>query len=341
MIKYLLIAMMISSSALAARTVICPQYSPLMIEPKIDVKVSFDKKTEMYTYKYKFSNLSGAKVALWRVSIESLSSPTKMKTSKVWYDPKFDVESKEIIFTGFEEEHFIKPGKSMEGFEIVSKNPPGLVKVYTQGGMSVDDMPKIKYDTDEEAENGDDESVNCPGWYYGAGTHGDHVALFTTGPSIANRVEAKIRIKRVKDKKWCGRHDADAEIEISPLETDKIQVMVFGSKDVDVNLIKLDSLQFGRGKAKPVSSKIIGEIKNDDDFDDEIKKHHKEIKNIQHLLLEFNLQDVDVKCDLDRALFLVGKVGDKDLFAAAKINPVACDKKTFSKEAKKNKGHSH
>ena len=74
-----------------------------------------------------------------------------------------------------------------------------------------------------------------------------------------------------------------------------------------------------------------------DDTDDEIKEHLKKNKT-KNLLLEFNLQDADVHCDLDRALFLVGKIDGKNLFGAVRIKHVLCDKKTFSREAKRQEG---
>ncbi len=336
MIKYIFLVTLISTSSFAARTEVCPKISPVMIESEIDVKVSFDKKTENYIYKYKFKNLADAKVPLRMISIENTSSPLALKAPKIWDEPSFDKINKEIRFTVTLDDS-IFPGKSADGFEIISKNPPGLVQIYMQGGVDIDEYPTIKYDTDEEARRGDDESITCPGWFRTGGLNGDQVATFTTGPSIPNRVEAKIRIKKNKDKKWRGNHKDEPDIEFSPLETGKIQLMLFGNKELDVSKINLSTLEFGRGKAKPVKTQIISEFKESEDTDDEIKKQNKENTGVQHLLIEFNLQDVDVKCDIDRALFLTGKIDKKDLFGAVKIKHAICNKKTFSKEAKKIK----
>lgn len=335
--KYFFLITCFSISAYAGRHEICSKVSPVMIEPQISSQIKFDKKTQNYTYGYKVTNLGKAMAPIRRIGIESIGSLVSIKSPKGWDDPEFDNDDGEILFTTLFH-NLIKPGQSLDGFEIVSKSPPGLVQVYMEGDTNVDDLPTIKYDTDEEARKGDDETIACPGWYRGGGLHGDHVALVTTGPLVTNRIEAKIRFKRIKEKKWHGNHQDEPDIEISPLENGKIQVMLFGDKNIDVTKVNLSTLEFGRGKAKPIKTQIIGEFKADEDVDDEIKKYNKENKSVKHLLMEFNLTDVDVKCDIDRSLFLAGKIGTQDLFGAAKIKHVGCNKKTFSKEAKKIRG---
>ncbi len=320
---------LISSLSYAGRTEICPAITPLMISPQVDVKVDFDKKTQNYTYKYKLNNLASAKTLIDRFSIESYSEPISTKFAKNW-DALGFMNDNEIVWRS-DIDYKLKPGQSIDGFEIVSKSPPGLVKTYALGDS---ELPTIKFDTDEEAEQGDHESIACPGFHPGAVIK-SQVTSIITGPSVPNRVEAKIRLKRIKEKKWKGCHTDEPDMEISPLEAGKIQLVLFGDKNIDITKINLSSLEFGRGKAKPTKTQIVGEAKfKDEDSDDEVKEHLKKNKNA-HLLMEFNLQDVDVKCDIDRALFLTGKIGTKDLFGAAKIKHVGCDKKTFSKEAKK------
>lgn len=314
-----------------------------MISPIVDVKVSFDKSTQNYTYKYKYklTNLSSAKISIRRFILESSNAPITIKNPKGWRNNGFDIDDKKVQWVNSHLpdniDYTIKPGKSLDGFKVISKSPPGLVIMYSQGDTEVKDLPTIIFDTDEEARKGDDESISCPGWYRGGGIHGGEVVTFTTGPAIPNRVEAKIRIKRSTEKKWKGAHNEEPDLEISPLDTGKIQLLIFGDKDIDVTKIDLTSLTFGRGNAKPTKTLILSEFK--DDSDNEIKEHLKKHKG-SNLLLEFNLQDVDVKCDIDHALFLNGKIGTKDLIGAAKIKHVGCDKKTFSREAKKIRGSS-
>ncbi|MEK6627044.1 MAG: hypothetical protein AABY53_00320 [Bdellovibrionota bacterium] len=333
----ILLTTLISSLTYAGRTEVCPVITPVMISPQFEVKVDFDKKNQNYTYKYKITNLASAKAPIWRFIVETKAAPIAIKSGKNWdSDPGYDSEGNRIQWSS-DIDYKLKPGQSLDGFEIVSKSPPGLIKVYSEGWRS--ELPTIKFDTDEEAEQGDHESIACTGFYDGA-METVMVSSIITGPSVPNRVEAKIRLKRVKEKKWKGQHHEDPDMEISPLEPGKIQLMLLGDKIIDVAKINLSTLEFGRGKAKPTKTQIIGEAKfKDDDSDDEFKEHLKKNKNA-HLLMEFNLQDVDVKCDIDRALFLTGKIGTKDLFGAAKIKHVGCDKKTFSKEAKKIREHS-
>ena len=330
-----------STFSFASRTEVCPAITPVMISPKLDVKVSYDKKTKNYIYKYKLTNLFTAKASIRKFSIESLAPPVTINTGKGWKSYGYIVENREILwghaYLPDQKDYTIQPGQNLDGFEIISKSPPGPVRSYADGDS---ELPIIKFDTEEAARNGDHETIACPGFYRDPDINGGQVVIITTGPSIPNRIEAKIRLKRIKEKKWKGSQSEDSDLEISPLDSGKIQLILFGDKDVDVSKINLASLEFGRGKAKPAKAEIISEFK--DDSDDEIKEHIKKIKN-SHLLLEFNLQDVDVKCDIDHALFLTGKIGPKDLFGAAKIKHVGCDKKTFSKEAKKinEDGDSH
>lgn len=322
-----------SVSTFANRKEICPEITPVMISPILDVKVIFDKKNLNYIYRYKVTNFFTAKSSIWRFSVESFSNPVSIKSGKGWETDGYRSENKEIQWN-YEHlpdrvDYRIKPGQVVEDFEIISKQAPGLIKVYFQGDS---DIPSIKFDSDEESRKGDHETIVCPGFYRDSEIFGDQVTSIIAGPSVPNRLEAKIRLKKLKEKKWAGSHNEEPSLEISPLDSEKIQLMVFGDKDIDVSKINLASLEFGRGKAKPTKTEIIGEFKGAADA--EIVEHVNKTKN-SHLLLEFNLQDVDVKCDIDRALFLTGKIGTQDLFGAAKIKHVGCNKETFSKEAKK------
>ena len=334
--KILIIITFLFVQSANARTEVCPAIPPTAIDPQYEVKVSFDKKLNNYIYKYKITNLPSAQTKMWRIIIETSSSPMSTLTGIGWKNEGYNSEYSEIMWASKLDYH-IKPGSSLDGFVIVSKNPPGTVRVYADGDAS--DLPTIKFNSEEEAKTGDHETIVCPGFFIEPG-NGNLVVSITTGPGIPNRIEAKIRLKRSTEKKWKGSHNEEPDLEISPLDNEKIQLMIFGNKDIDVAKINLATLEFGRGKAKPTKTEIIGDFKGAADA--EITEHVNKTKN-SHLLLEFNLQDVDVKCDIDRALFLTGKIGTQDLFGAAKIKHVGCNKETFSKEAKKirESGGSH
>ncbi len=53
--------------------------------------------------------------------------------------------------------------------------------------------------------------------------------------------------------------------------------------------------------------------------------------------MAFDLAAVNVRCDVDRALFLAGKIDPRNLFGAVKIKHSICDMKTFNKHPKKKK----
>lgn len=334
--KLLFLLLLILVRTSFARIELCPTITPVQIAPKYNVKVTYDEKTSQYRYSYKISNLTEAKSAIWRVSLEAYSAPVSSKAGTGWISEGYRPEYNEIFFQDkitLGNVPSIKPGQSLDGFEVISKAAPGQIRIYSEGEAEV---PTIKFGTEEEAKNGDDESIICPGFFMGGGLHYPQVVSVVTGPSILGRVEAKVRIKKISEKRWNGGQSEEPISEISPVDTGKIQLILFGDGIVDVEKIALSSLELGRGKAKPLRTQILGDFK--DDVDDEIKNHLKKYK-AKFLLMEFNLQDVDVKCDIDRSLFLSGKIGSKDLLSAVRIKPVVCDKKTFSREAKKIEKH--
>lgn len=153
---------------------------------------------------------------------------------------------------------------------------------------------------------------------------------------------AKIRIRKINEKKWRGSPTLEEpDIQILPIDTGKIQVMLFGSHELDVTKIDLSSLVFGQVEAKPLKTVILNDFRDKDgELDDNEIKDHIKKNNVQHLLMEFNLDDVDIRCDTDRALFLKGKIGTKDLYGAVRIKNGSCmDKQNNAKEWKKIKDY--
>ena len=220
----------------------------------------------------------------------------------------------------------ISPGSSLSGFELQSKYPPGPTKYVLLG--SPGGVPTVITDTPED----ESEVPVCPGFYLEGSSSTSAVPTgITIGPVPPSRIVAKIRIKRLKENKYHGYNDEEPDLQISPLDTGKIQVILFGDSDLDVTKISLDSLRFGQGQAKPTKTSFVNDVK--ETGDKEMLEHLKKNK-AKHLLMEFDLKDVNVLCDVDRALFLTGKYQEKELFGAVKIKHVICDKKTFSKEEK-------
>jgi hypothetical protein len=317
-----------------ARTEICPDNSPSEVIPKVEVKVKLDNKTSQYRYQFKLSNLPESKVPIWRFSIEADAAPISTLSPAGWMPAVYDNKTKEIYWTydaSLKRATYIRPGGRMGGFEIISKKPPGVVKSWVDGDVA--DIPIVKFENDEEEI--DPEAIVCPGFYNGSG-HSDYVVFATKGPAIENRLEAKIRIKKTDGKVWYGSPHLPADLEFSPVDYGQIDLVLLGSKAIDVNKIDYTTIKFGEGKASfvPVKKAIIEEFK--DVSDNEIYQFLQKNKS-QHMLLAFNLQEVEVRCNLDRSLFFTAKLGSKDLFAAVNILPSECNLKTFAREAKKDK----
>lgn len=340
------------------------------MSPAINAKVSYDKKTALYTYKYKIKNKSDALVPISYLYLITFTNGTDIKSNKNWKFLRFNddqlfwsSQSKPLSSITYKNgilnipegnEYDIQPGESVEGFEFKSPYPPGPVKIKFSGdplnqyGIAGPDG-KLLNDPDAvldpmQIEELEKQIVNCPGYsdpdYDVDNPRDSGLVDVTIGPIPPNRVAAKLRMRKIKEKKWRGSYDSEHDIEVLPKDIGKIQVMLFGSRELDVTKIDLTSLTFGQGKAKPLKTVIINDFKDKDgEIDDDIKEHIKR-NNVKHLLLEFNLDDIDIRCDADRALFLNGKIGTKDLFGGVRIKHGSCmDKKNNAKEIKKIKDH--
>ncbi|MEK6628346.1 MAG: hypothetical protein AABY53_06950 [Bdellovibrionota bacterium] len=328
--KYLIVGLTFFQLQVAmAATIKCPT-PPTAINPEIVAKDSFDKKTGLYKYQYTIYNKADVKVPIRQVAIKIYKPVENIKSPQFWKSKGY-IEDKNKIFWNNSSltPKLIESGQSLSGFEFTSSDPPGLVRFYAYG--KPDGLPTAVLDTEEEGEV----DVVCPGFFYDGDA--SDVTLVTTGPLPPNQVDVKLRMRKLKDKKWQGKHNDEAKLEVSPLDTDKVQVILFDDKNIDTSKINLSSLEFGFGKAKPTKTYFLKDF--NDDCDDEIKEHVKKHK-ASHLVMEFNLVDVDVRCDVDRVLYLTGKIDSRNLFGAVKIKHSICDKKTFYKKEKKSNDHS-
>ena len=324
--KFIISVILILSHELFAAKVKCPE-SPSAFNERVKVDVSYDKKSKLYSYKYTLSILKNSKVPVGFFAVQTVIPVNKqIVPNKKWLsssvNPNFE---NSIDWMGPD----LHPGDTVTGFEIQSVNPPGYTKYMLFGYPG--DIPTVILDNDSAEE--DAVEPICPGFYApGSSIKNDYVVGLTTGPTPPSRVVAQLRIKKMKDSKWRGHIDDDDDpLEISPLDTGHIQVMLY-SEDLDLSKVDISSLRFGQGQAKPLKTEIVTQVKEacDKDLDAHIKKN----KSAKYLKMEFNLEDVNVHCDLDRALFLTGKYADKELFAGVKTKSVVCNKKTFIKEEK-------
>ena len=320
-----------------ARTEVCPDTAPTMIAPQFEVTVKLNKKTQVYTYDYKVTNQAQAVVPLWRFSIEADGEPLSVTTAKGWENGGYNKENNEIYWNFNSESKSgssLKPGKSLEHFSVESKSPPGLVRVWADG--DVHDVPTVKFETDEAEVDAD--KVACPGFFKGIGNDDQTVSVIT-GPALTRRVEAKIRIKRPDENLWKGNPEEEPELQLSPLEKGVAELVVFSSKLVDVTRIKLVSLQLGTGHAKINPAKVVIRADFKESVDSDAFSYLQKNKG-NYLKVEFNIQDLNLRCNADRALFLTGDFDEGfPLFGAVKIKAVACDEKTFAPEAKRQRAH--
>ncbi|MGZ3692353.1 MAG: hypothetical protein ACXVAX_12675 [Pseudobdellovibrio sp.] len=331
--KIILSFILFLSAQAMARTEICPQPTPTDIAPHVDVSVKTDKKAGLYTYKYTLSNAVSAKVPIWKFTIEADSAPVEIQSPKGWEKGVYDKSAKEIHWSYAGKDSSIAAGVKLEGFVVVSKKAPGLVKAYAEGDAP--EVPSVKFDNDEE--ESDPGNIACPGFFNGEGNE-DSSVMATEGPAISNRVEIKIRIKKPESKFWAGSPHLAPEIEISPVDYGQLDLMIFGNQNLDVNKIDYKTIVFGPGEAKfiPVKKAILQEFK--DTSDNEIFQYL--LKNkAQHMTLSFNLQEIGVRCNIENSLFLTAKMGDKTLMGAVNLIPAPCDAKTFEREGKKDKYH--
>ncbi len=319
----------------------CPP-SPNLVDLKIDVVVNFDKKSQTYTYQYSFENSRMSRHSVSNIYLDVLENTDVIPPARLpddnWRVTKND---KEGTFPGFlnlrnRQAEDLKAGQRLTGLEIKSTLQPGPV---TFGLMAyLEEQITVVQTSDTEGEGPEFEEAQfiCPGFFAKAyGIDSNFIKGVTIGPVSASVVVPEVRIKKSNGMKYSGAYKADAQFQVKSDETGKIRLMILGSKDLNVAKIDANSLRFGQGQAKPTKIETIGNVKEDELDDSDAKNHMKENKNVQHLIVEFDLKDVDVKCEIDRALFLRGAYNKtQKLFSAVKLKHGLCDKKNWVKEEK-------
>lgn len=279
----------------------CP-VPPTKITPVVESKVSFDKKTNLYTYDYTVSNLGSDNlpIGLFMIRRQDNLTTTQGKPYK-WIDG-LDTD-KEYYQWSSAIKSAVKPNQKVSGFKLISSSPPGIGKFYAYG-QTTGELIATPTDGDLEA------YPDCPGFWEDVDQAFDDFVIGAVTVPVSTP-QAVVDLKMKLNKKDC--HD---DTQISPLDEGKIELRV-KSKDLDLSDIDLTSLRFGFGQAKPISSQIVG--KNKDKF----------------LELEFNLADIGIRCDLDRSLFLSGQAKTKAVIGTVKIKPALCGRELWNKWNKK------
>lgn len=316
----------------------CPTPST-SIEHVLDAKVTFDKKNKIYTYHYSLKNLSQSIVPIDRFFILlpdnpiSIGSPTKHwseyfysklgnEPSKVYWSTSFTTAEDNPALrpesqVGVPDEA-VRPGKTLSGFSVKSKQPPSAVQYFVNGFQA---LPVAFGD-----ENNSDPDLNCPNLDTESTIRDSTITGVTIGPATPSTVSVKIRLRKNDGQEHCGPIDPKKA-------SGQINVIVLPSKTFDPKKLDLESLRFGPSKAKALSSKFLPSKSHEKDGDDdgeEWERHAQEQSGDDRnvLMLTFDLNSLGIRCILDKALFLRGKtVEGKNILGGVTTKTVGCSAK--------------
>ncbi|MBC7385655.1 MAG: hypothetical protein H7301_05780 [Cryobacterium sp.] len=293
------------------------------VDPMLTGAVTFDKKSQTYRYRYMLKNgpnsvlsidyfglylgqkpVSTISAANWRSDFVELgSAPTFLLWNTFGIDSR---EANKVTNDTSLPVHIysLKPGQSVSGFEITSPHPPGLVQFFAEGET------QFPYATSTAAN--DEPETDCPGWNLELPKIQRQVTGSVTGPSDPNLTTVRIRAREEGGEGRCG--------DINPAKpTGRISVLILSSGEFDATQIDIPNAMFGPGYAKPVASKVVTSGKFENIAGDEKSVWEEFLEGIHHprvdsghnrpknLLLTFLVADLDVQCNLDRSLFLIGK----------------------------------
>ncbi len=325
-VRYLMMALFVSTGANAWAQQ-CPS-PPTAIDPSIDVGYEFNKKDKTYTYTYKIRNGNRAQVEIFLIQL-GLSQETEIvvvpKDWRVKYQQSQADGKKLLMFSS--SINSLGRGSSEFVYKIRSTLRPGHVQYFMEGSPQ-DALPSITV-------NGDDEvAVTCPGFYTEKTAEEERVTGYTIGPVAADQLDVNLKLKVKKDRAPKGWDDEQDNPEISAIDKGKVEVLMTAEKDVDLSKVDLQSIRFGPAKIVPLTAKYGTK--------GEHCSHWKKrpASGRQYIWMEFNLADLQIRCDIDKALFLTAKAGTQKVYGASSIKPVLCDKDIWKQMAKDRKWNS-
>lgn len=293
----------------------------------IFVKSEVERSKEKNTYKYSISNSKSSVGPVQRFflrtseKVEAPQSPDgwQVQTSESRRIPEgWQAQvSHDIPVRWSTSKEEIKPGEAVSGFSVMSNSRPGIVKVSLSGSPHIG---KAIYTKIQRSKN-----TSCPGfWEQGSrGVEDPRSTTMTIGPIAKDQVSPTALFRLKPDQNWTGSIETshDSLQAIDPLARGTIEVLVLGNFEVQPEDIQTNSIHFGRGEATPKSAKIV-------DAKTVLSKG-----SGQALLLTFDLEKVQVLCDLDRALFLTAKATkSRNVFTGVQIKPTFCDEKQWAVE---------
>jgi hypothetical protein len=340
-LTFVAIVTLIAPTAHAARADYCPGVVSTNFDHTLTNRVSFDKKTGLYTYSYVINNSKTSLVPIVRLNMAVFEKPmaitnppksdwhghftegtSEIRSEVQWSTIKSSAPENTIVSPEAQSgvpDDAVRPGKSLSGLIYTSKRPPGLTKYYIHGHA---DLP-VGFGN----ENNEDPDLNCPNVDTENSYERTKINGMTVAPADPDVVQLKLRLRK-KDS-----HDKFENFDIKKNEG-QVSLLIMSSKDFDAGSLNVGSVMFGPDEAKVVSSKLVdnsfGGEKDDDREEwecrrDELlgKGNRSELKN---LLLTFNIKDLGLQCVLDKALFLTGttKTG-KPVFGGVTAKIAGCE----------------
>lgn len=303
------------------------------VDPIVKTSVSFDKKTMLYRYRYSLKNGGNGRLPLDFFGLYITETPSSSRSPAHWIGTFTDLSFAPSDFTWLthapkdseankisdsvtlsDPAYALKPGQSAEGFEIISPQPPGVVQFYAEGFT----QPAVSTPT----EKNDEPVPQCETSNFKNPKIQNQVTGMTTGPSDPAIQSVRIRAREEKGEGRCST--------IYPKKpSGKIAILVLSTRSFDASQIDVSSVIFGPGYAPAIASRPTPSGKGEKIDEDEqmewerssedFRAGEADRKNVhsKNLLLTFNVADLDVQCNLDRALFLRGKTTAGQLFVGA------------------------
>ncbi len=295
----------------------CP-IPPTSVDAVVTAEVTFDKKTDLYTYKYTLSNSRSSLLKLDQFLLITENQPNNVVTPTRWKSRFDNLVSPHVLlwspFLGNE----LSIGSKVTGFSFQSARVPGPSKYFVSGDSEVP-ISTATADDDEPA-------PVCPGFNFDetVPVMETKVVGVTTGPMSPGQVAAYIRIHRAE---FAGENKAPYLEEKDP---GVVHVTLLGSEKFDIGKVDTSTIAFGPGAAKPITVKTIN-TENKMSGEKGKDKH-------KSLLLKFAARDLGIRCNLDHALFITGKIAGSSFFGGAEISPEKC-KVPPAKEHRKDADH--
>lgn len=161
--------------SVAAQSQTCP-IAPTQVKATVQSKVTYDKKSQLYTYSYTISNSRDSSLGIADVALILKNKPLNILGPQKWLPDfvSYRNGASAVYWSTANKAANIKVGGSLSGFSFQSPNPPGVAKLLVEGNADV--PSSVPTATDDEPE------PDCPGFFNDREPLDDRVTLITEGP---------------------------------------------------------------------------------------------------------------------------------------------------------------